>query len=250
MIEFHYVHTPNALKITIMLEELSIDYRRVYYDLLKGDHLKPQFRLLNPNNRLPLIRDLAPTEGTDPLTVFESGAVLIYLSEKTDMLSGNGVRSRAQVLQWLMWQMSGLGPMGGQFAHFARYSPDGQPYAQERYRKEFIRLLNVLEYRLREVDFLAGDYSIADIACWPWINSASGWFNLDDFPALLRWKDAIGMRPAVVRAQSTAGIPDQLVINRTELTPEEWANVYGDNVHAAARPEHRPDAEYPITGRS
>ncbi|WP_145206227.1 glutathione S-transferase family protein [Sphingobium sp. B2] len=236
MIEFHYVHTPNALKVRIMLEEVGLPFQRIDYDLRNGDHLNPHFRRLNPNNKLPVIQDLQPADGAGPVTVFESGAILIYLAEKTGQLLSSDARVRTTTLQWLMWQMAGLGPMLGQFAHFARYSPEGQPYALDRYTRELGRLLNVLEYRLGEAEFLAGIYSIADIASFP---IASGLlkfgYDLSPYPQIERWITAISVREAVMRADDISGIPARVLENPRDLSAEEWSNLYGDNMINASR---------------
>src|ERR1700761_310177 len=171
MIELHHVGTPNGHKVTIMLEETGLAYRVVPYNLMNGDHFTPEFRKINPNNKLPAIVDTAPADGGAPYAVFETGAILIYLAEKSGKLLPTELRRRHLALQWLMWQMASLGPMHGQAHHFIRYAPDGQAYGVERYGKEARRLMHVLEYRLREAPYLAEEYSIADIACWPWVRA-------------------------------------------------------------------------------
>jgi len=163
MIDFHYVPTGNNLKIAIMLHETGLPYRLVKYDMLKGSHLTRDFRRVNPNNKLPAIVDTEPTDGEAPLPIFESGAILQYLAEKTGQLVPKDYRTRWLAIQWLTWQVAGLGPMLGQATHFQRYAPEGQTYGVERYTREARRLMDVLEYRLREAEYLAGEYSIADM---------------------------------------------------------------------------------------
>ena len=240
MIEFHYVHTPNARKVRIMLAETGLAFERIDYDVRAGDHLKPGFRRLNPNNKLPVIRDLAPANGGEPITVFESGAILIYLAEKTGRYLPADAQARTLTFQWLMWQMAGLGPMGGQMAHFMRHAPKGQDYALQRYGNEVIRLLNVLEYRLAEAEYLAGDYSIADMAAWPLVSfSAGGGRDMTAFPSTQRWVDAIAARPAVKESMSVEGIPPRLIDNPDNLSPEERSILFGERQAAAALATNR-----------
>jgi len=235
VIEFHYVHTPNARKIRIMLAETGFAFRRVDYDVRAGDHLDPGFRKLNPNNKLPVIRDLAPEASSEPVTIFESGAILIYLAEKAGQLLPAAGKQRAATLQWLMWQMSALGPMGGQAVHFRRHAPADQAYASQRYDNEVIRLLNVLEYRLAQAEYLAEDYSIADIACWPIVSAMPFFgFDLGEFAAINRWQSAIAARPAVQEAMDDVAIPDRLKANPAVLTDEERSILYGERQAAAA----------------
>lgn len=201
MIELYYWPTPNGHKITIFLEETGLDYRIVPVDIRKGDQFKPDFLRLSPNNRMPAIIDHLPADGGAALSVFESGAILVYLAEKTGRFLPQDLRGRFDTLQWLFWQMGGLGPMAGQNHHFTQYAPEKIPYAIERYANETNRLYGVLDRRLADRPFVAGDYSIADMACYPWIRpyKLQGQ-RLEDFPNLKRWFEAVEARPAVERA--------------------------------------------------
>src|SRR4029077_1385391 len=169
MIDLYYWTSPNGHKITIFLEEAGTPYRIVPVDISVGDQFKPKFLKISPNNRMPAIVDNGPAEMGPPVSVFESGAILLYLAEKTGKFLPTDLRGRAEVLQWLFWQMGGLGPMAGQNHHFAVYAPEKIPYAIERYTKETNRLYGVLNKRLADREFVAGDYSIADMASYPWI---------------------------------------------------------------------------------
>ncbi len=201
MIELHYWPTPNGHKITMMLEECGIDYVIRPVNIGKGEQFAPEFLKIAPNSRVPAIVDTSPGDGGEPVTTFESGAILLYLAEKTGRFGGTSLRERTTVTEWLMWQMGGLGPMLGQNHHFNRYAPEKIPYAIDRYIKETNRLYGVLNRRLDEREFLTGEYSIADMACYPWIvpHEAQGQ-RLEDFPALQRWFDAIATRPATIAA--------------------------------------------------
>ena len=196
MIDLYYAPTPNGWKISIMLEECGLPYRVIPMQLGRGDQHQPDFLKLNPNGRMPVIVDQTPADGGPPLPVFESGAILIYLAEKTGRFLPAEPRARLDVLQWLMWQMGGLGPMLGQNGHFLLYAPEQIPYAIERYGREARRLYGVLDGRLEGRDYIAGDYSIADMACFPWImtHKAQG-LTLDDFPNLKRWYALLRARP-------------------------------------------------------
>jgi GSH-dependent disulfide-bond oxidoreductase len=201
MIDLYYWPTPNGHKITMFLEEAGLPYRVVPVNIGAGEQFKPEFLAISPNNRMPAIVDHTPTGGGEPISVFESGAILLYLAEKTEQFLPEDARSRAEVLEWLFWQVGGLGPMAGQNHHFSRYAPEKIPYAIERYVKETNRLYGVLDHRLAGREFVAGAYSIADMAAYPWIvpHEAQGQ-KLADFPNLDRWFAAIGCRPATVRA--------------------------------------------------
>ncbi len=201
MIELHYWPTPNGHKITIFLEEAGLPYEIVPVDISAGDQFKPEFLAFSPNNRMPAIIDRAPADGGEPITVFESGAILVYLAEKTGQFLPRETRAKKAVLEWLMWQMGGLGPMLGQNHHFVQYAPEKIPYAIDRYVNETNRLYGVLDRRLEGRDYLAGDYSIADMAAYPWVCLWKGQRqNLDDFPNVRRWHTSIRNRPAVVAA--------------------------------------------------
>jgi len=238
MIDLHHVGTPNGHKVTITLEELDIPYRTITYNLLTGDHFTPAFRRINPNNKLPAIVDNEPKDGGAPFAVFETGAILVYLAEKYGKLLPLDARRRSLAMQWLMWQMAGLGPMHGQAHHFVRYAPSGQTYPINRYVNEARRLLNVLEYRLNEAEYLAEEYSIADIACWPWVRATRLIdIDLDEFPAIKAWWEKIGARPAVVAGTGSQELasPSSYGKKRMELTPEQWSNLFGDRMLAAAK---------------
>jgi len=199
MIDLHYAPTPNAWKISIVLEELGLPYTVIPVDIRAGDQFKPEFLAISPNNRIPAIVDHAPSDGGEPFSVFETGAILIYLAEKTGRLLPSDMRGRSTVLQWVMWQMGGLGPMLGQHGHFLLYAPEKIPYAIDRYRREAARLYRVLDTQLGKAGrYIAGDYSIADIACFPWTmtHKAQG-FTLDDYPNVKRWYAEVRARPQV-----------------------------------------------------
>ena len=205
MIELYYWTTPNGHKIAMFLEETGLAYRIVPVNIGTGEQFEPAFLAIAPNNRIPAIIDHSPADGGAALPVFESGAILLYLAEKSGRLLPRDVRGRVEVTQWLFWQMAGLGPMAGQNHHFVRYAPERIPYAIERYVNETNRLYGVLNKRLADRTFIAGDYSIADIAAYPWVvpYQAQGQ-KLDDFPHLQRWFHAIHERPATVRAYARA----------------------------------------------
>jgi GST-like protein len=201
MIDLYFWTTPNGYKPLLFLEETGLPYRLVPIDIGAGDQFEPSFLKIAPNNRIPAMVDHEPAGGGAPISVFESGAILLYLAEKEKRFIPADVRGRYEVLQWLFWQMGGLGPMAGQNHHFAAYAPERIPYAIDRYVKETGRLYAVLNRRLAEREFVAGDYSIADIACYPWtVSHKRQSQNLDDFPHLKRWFQAIAARPATVRA--------------------------------------------------
>jgi len=205
MIELHYWPTPNGHKITIFLEEVGVDYVIRPVDIGRGAQFEPSFLAIAPNNRMPAIVDDEPIGGGAPISVFESGAILEYLADKMGRFLPKEPRPRYEVLQWLYWQMGGLGPMLGQNHHFRQYAPEKLPYAIERYTKEAERLYGVLDHRLRDREHMAGEYSIADMAAYPWIvpHERHG-LVIAEFPNLKRWFDAIAARPAVVRAYARA----------------------------------------------
>ncbi len=205
MIDLYYWTTPNGHKITIFLEETAIPYRIVPVDIGAGEQFKPEFLAIAPNNRIPAIVDTEPADGGAPISVFESGAILQYLAEKSGRFLPRDLRGRTETMQWLFWQMAGLGPMAGQNHHFAQYAPEPIPYAIDRYVNETNRLYGVLDRRLATREFVAGAYSIADMAIYPWIVPHERQRqNLAEFPHVRRWFETIAARPAVVRAYELA----------------------------------------------
>jgi GST-like protein len=221
MIELYYWPTPNGHKISIMLEECELEYEVTAVDIGAGDQFRPDFLKLSPNNRIPAIVDR-----DTGISVFEGGAILVYLAEKTGRLLPDSPPQRFEVLQWLFWQAANLGPMAGQLSHFVNYSRDQFAYALERYGNEYDRLLAVMDVRLRDRPFLAGDYSIADIASFPWVLPYRRLGNdLDRFVNLRKWFDTLKERPAVRRGMDLAkGWP------RTRARDEEaHAVMFGQN---------------------
>ena len=206
MIDLHYWTTPNGHKVTMFLEEAGLPYRIVPVHIGKGEQFKPEFLAIAPNNRIPAIVDLAPADGGAPISLFESGAILQYLAEKSGQFLPTEVRGRFEVMQWLFWQMGGLGPMAGQNHHFVQYAPEKIDYAIERYVNETNRLYGVLDRRLEGRAFIAGaQYSIADMAVYPWIVPHERQRQkLDDFPHLARWFAQVAERPATQRAYARA----------------------------------------------
>ncbi|WP_119681399.1 glutathione S-transferase family protein [Indioceanicola profundi] len=200
MIELFTAATPNGYKVSCLLEELGLDYQARRLDLTNSEQKEPWFLAINPNGRIPTIIDHAPADGGEPLPIFESGAIMVYLAEKTGKLLPTDVRGRTLVMQWLMFQMGGVGPMMGQANVFHRYFPEKIPAAIERYQKESKRLFTVLDGRLKDHEYLAGDFSIADIANWCWVRTHN-WsgVEIDDLPNLRRWIDAIAARPACAK---------------------------------------------------
>lgn len=224
MIELYYWPTPNGHKITIFLEETGLEYELRPVDIGRGDQFHPGFLKISPNNRMPAIVDPDPPGGGAPLSVFESGAILQYLAEKTGRFLPEDLRARWETLQWLNWQMGNLGPMLGQNHHFSRYAPFRIRYALERYLRETARLYRVLDRRLSDREYIAGDYSIADMACHPWIKPyQSQGQKLEDFPALKAWFDRVSERPAVGRAYALAKQFKQ----PEEITAEMARNLFG-----------------------
>ena len=199
MIDLYTWTTPNGRKVSIMLEETGLPYRVHPIDISKGDQFKPEFVAINPNSKIPAIVDSEGPDG-EPISVFESGAILIYLAEKTGKLIPATARGRSVALQWLMFQMGGVGPMFGQVHHFLRAAKEPVPYAIDRYTTETRRLYGVLDSRLKDREYLADEYSIADIATYPWV-ARYEWHKtrLEDFPNVKRWFDLIASRPAVDR---------------------------------------------------
>lgn len=200
MIDLYYWPTPNGWKISIALEEMGLDYNLIPVNIGRGDQFRDEFLAISPNNRMPAIVDHNPIGGGEPVSVFETGAILIYLAEKSGKFLPSDLRGRVQVLEWLMWQMGGLGPMLGQNGHFKFYAPEQIPYAQERYTNETLRLFGVLDRRLQDRDYICDEYSIADMACWPWIITYKRQeIDLGKFPNVRRWYDLLKQRPALRR---------------------------------------------------
>jgi GST-like protein len=228
MIDLYYWPTPNGWKITIFLEETGVPYRVVAVDIAHGEQFTPEFLKISPNNRMPAIVD---TDGPDgrPISIFESAAILIYLGEKTgQFLPKEGAR-RYDVLQWLEWQMGGVGPMFGQASHFVRYAPEQIPYAIERYSKESQRLTRVLDGRLADRPFVAGDYSIADMAIFPWIHALERSLDLSATPNVAAWMERLRARPAVERGLK---VLEERRRQISELTPEDRSTLFGDKQFA------------------
>ena len=224
MIDLYYWPTPNGHKITLFLEEAGLAYTVHPVDIGAGDQFRPDYLEISPNNKMPAIVDQAPADGGLPLSVFESGAILLYLANKTGKFFADDLRGRVEVNQWLHWQMSGLGPMTGQYGHFHVYAPEPIPYAQDRYKREVLRLLGVLDKRLQDREFIAGHYSIADMAVHPWINPYSkAPLDLTPFAHVRRWHAQVAQRPAVQRAYALA---QQYGANR-EMTPEMRKILFG-----------------------
>ena len=206
MIDLYYWTTPNGHKITLFLEEAQLAYRIVPVHIGRGEQFRPEFLEFAPNNRIPAIVDHAPADGGTAIPVFESGAILLYLADKTGRFIPQDLRGRNQALQWLFWQMGGLGPMAGQNHHFVQYAPEQLPYAIDRYVRETSRLYGVLDRHLSDGrDYICTDYSIADMACYPWIVPHQRQRQrLEEFPALARWFARIAQRPATIRAYEIA----------------------------------------------
>ncbi|EHM44840.1 glutathione S-transferase protein [Yokenella regensburgei ATCC 43003] len=206
MIDLYYAPTPNGHKITLFLEEARLDYRLIRVDISKGEQFRPDYLSISPNNKIPAIVDHLPADGGAPLSLFESGEILLYLAEKTGALLSGELRERHVTLQWLFWQVGGLGPMLGQNHHFNHFAPQPVPYAIERFQVETLRLYNVMNKRLEATPWLGGDhYSIADIACWPWINAHQRQrIDLNNFPAVNNWYERIKNRPATILAMQKA----------------------------------------------
>ncbi len=231
MITLHYWPTPNGHKISLFLEETGLPYRIAPVDIGAGEQFKPEFLAISPNNRMPAIVDDEPADGGAPLSVFESGAILLYLAEKTGKLLPADLRGRKTVLEWLFWQMAGFGPMLGQNHHFNRYAPEKIPYAIDRYQRESERLYGVLDRQLAGREFIAGaGLSIADLACYPWAASHD-WHYVDiaRYPNVQRWHDAIKARPATQRAYALG----EQYKRPTEMTDEMKKILFGISTPAA-----------------
>jgi GST-like protein len=226
MIDLYYWPTPNGKKASIMLEECGLSYNTVPVNIGRGDQFSAEFLRISPNNRIPAIVDHETS-----ISLFESGAILAYLAEKTGRFMPEDLHGRYEVMQWLFWQMGNLGPMAGQLSHFVNYAPEPVPYAHERYENEYDRLLGVMNTRLEDREYLAGDYSIADIASFPWVMSYKRLgADLDKFDNLRRWFDAIKARPAVQRGADLGND-----WHKPELTDEEARKVlFGQNAASIA----------------
>ncbi len=217
MIDFYFWTTPNGYKVLAFLEEPGIPYRIVPVNISKGEQFDPEFLKISPNNKMPAIVDRSPKGLAGPIPIFESGAILLYLAEKTGRLLPKDAPGRVEVLQWLFWQMGGLGPMLGQNLHFGQYAPEKIPYAIDRYVDETSRLFKVLDKRLADREFIADKYSIADIASYPWVfKHPYLQLELEDFPNLKRWFETVEQRPAVARAYEIGAS-----INTTPTVTEE-----------------------------
>lgn len=224
MIELYYWPTPNGHKITIFLEETALEYTIHPVNIAIGEQFQPDFLKIAPNNRMPAIIDRQPSDGGEAISVFESGAILQYLAEKTGKFLPSDLRDRKTVMEWLFWQMGGLGPMAGQNHHFSQYAPDKIPYAIDRYVKETNRLYGVLDRQLIDKDYIAGNYSIADMAAYPWIVPYQiQQQTIEDFPHLHAWFQRMGDRPAVIRAYEQA----KSFTNQTTMTEESRKILFG-----------------------
>jgi GST-like protein len=228
MIDLYYWPTPNGHKITMYLEEAKLPYNIIGVDIGKGDQFKPDFLKLSPNNRMPAIVDHAPTDSGKAISVFESGAILLYLAGKTGKFIPKDLRGQVEVLEWLMWQMGGLGPMLGQNHHFRHYAPEKIPYSIERYTKETSRLYGVLNKRLADRAFISGkQYSIADMACYPWVLPDRQGQDMKDFPNLARWHAAIKARPATARAYAKKDLVNRVPVE--QMTDEQRKLLFGQD---------------------
>jgi len=223
LIDLFFWPTGNGKKITIMLEEVGLEYRIIPINIGKGEQHTPEFLAISPNNKMPAIID-RDVEG-EPIAMFESGAILLYLAEKTGKLLPADTRGRFKVLQWLFWQVSGLGPIAGQAHYFLKYAPTQNEEGMTRFRNETARLYGVMDRQLGKGEFLAGDYSIADIAAWPWVYRYD-WQgqDLEDFPNVKRWFEAVGARPAVARG---AEVGADLVDRSVQMSDEEKKLLFG-----------------------
>lgn len=233
MIDLYYWNTPNGHKITMFLEEASLPYRIVPIDIGKGEQFAADFLRISPNNRIPAIVDHEPADGGESLSVFESGAILLYLADKSKCFIPQDLRGRCQVLQWLFWQVGGLGPMAGQNHHFTQYAPEPIPYAIERYVKETSRLYAVLDKCLADRPYIAGAYSIADMACYPWVVLHERQRQrLEDFPHLKLWFETIRDRPGTQRAYARG----KEIQRSPTMTEEAKRILFGQDSSTVHRP--------------
>ena len=224
MIDVYFWPTGNGKKITIMLEECALPYNVIPVNINKGDQSTPEYDAINPNNKMPAIIDRAPAGGGTPITLFESGAILQYLGEKTGQLLPRDTAGKYRVLQWVYWQVGGLGPMAGQAHHFLRYAPERIAYPMHRFRTEVTRLYKVMDKQLARSEYLAGDYSIADVAAWPWV-VRHDWQgqDLNDTPNVKRWFETVGARPAVQRG---ADVGKDLANFATPMSDEDRKRLF------------------------
>jgi len=237
MIDLYYWPTPNGWKISILLEECGLPYQLIPVNIGKGEQFAPEFLAISPNNRMPAIVDHDPAGGGAPIAMFESGAILIYLAEKADRFMPADLRGRYLVLQWLMWQMGGLGPMAGQNGHFLLYAPEQVPYAIERYGKEVNRLYGVLNTQLEKTGaFVAGpDYSIADMAIFPWIRTHNAQhISLDHFSHIQRWYNVLLQRPALQR-----GVDQLKELRAGTMTEEARKALFGQTAQSVRSGVHK-----------
>lgn len=233
MIDLYFWTTPNGMKPLLFLEETGEDYDIRAVNISEGEQFAPDFLKISPNGRIPAIVDHAPPGGGDAISVFESGAILQYLAEKSGRFLPPDPAGRAEVMQWLFWQMGGLGPMLGQNHHFTAYAPERIPYAIDRYQRETERLYGVLDRRLADRPFIAGDYSIADMASFPWIRTLENrGSTLEGFANLRRWHDQVAGRPATVRAYEIARATN----TRPTITAESKAILFGQDATTVAAP--------------
>lgn len=238
MIKLYYWTTPNGHKITLCIEEMGLPYEVIPVNIGKGDQFEAEFLRFSPNNKIPAIIDTNPEDGGEPVSVFESGAILAYLAEKTGQFYGETARQRLEVMQWLFWQMGGLGPMAGQNHHFNVYAPEPVPYAIDRYVKETARLYAVMDRQLADRPFLASDYSIADMASYPWVVSHERQKqDLNDFPNVKRWYAAISERPATKRAYA---LVDQIKPSKEGFTDDEKKVLFGQDASRVTRRQPLP----------
>lgn len=223
-IDFYTAPTPNGRKVAIFLEEAELDYALVLIDTTKGDQFEPEYLEINPNNKIPTIVDHAPPWGGEAFPVFESGAILLHLAEKSGQFLPSDRARRQIAIQWLMWQMGGFGPMLGQAHHFRLYAKEKIDYCIDRYTSEARRLYGVLDRRLAQHEFLADEYSIADMAAWPWVvhRKVQG-IDLAEFPNVSRWNDAIKVRPGVRRGFDLF----REKVNETPITGKAWDTLFG-----------------------
>lgn len=204
MIDLYFAPTPNGWKISVMLEECGLDYNLKWVNIGAGEQFEPEFLAISPNNRIPAIVDHDPADGGDPISVFETGAILLYLADKAEQFLPHDLRGQIAATEWLMWQMGGLGPMMGQHGHFKLYAPERIAYATERYRNEVLRLFGVMERRLADHGYLAGtDYSIADMSCFPWVQTYKRQeIALEEFPSVKRWYEILKQREGLRRGMA------------------------------------------------